>query len=553
MASDAHHRWRQAYEAARLRDADFDTISSAPLESLYSARDIEDTEDDEEIGFPGEYPYTRGIYPSMYRGRLWTFRQFSGFGDAEETNRRYKFLLEQGQTGLSVAFDMPTLMGRDSDDPMSEGEVGRCGAAIDSVADMETLFEGIPLEEITTSMTISGPSPMLFAMWLVVAERQDVAWKALGGTLQTDILKEYIAQKEWIYPPESHLRMTADLMKFCRDETPKYYPLSISGYHIREAGSTAAQELAFTLASGFSHVELGMAHGMTADEVASRLSFFFNSHIDFFEEVAKFRAARRIWAKWMRGRYGGTDERALRLRFHTQTAGCSLTAQQPYNNVVRTAFEALAAVLGGTQSLHTNSLDEVYGLPTEEAAELALRTQQILAHETGVANVIDPLGGSWFVEALTTRAERDAERYFANIDRMGRGSMLEGMLRGIEDGYFQREIAEAAYRYQQLVDRGAKVMVGVNRLVRPPREGEVKILQIGPETERRQIAKLQARRGARDPRLVEAALDELVRTARTEENLIWPLLGCARVECTLGEMVNALKEPFGIYREPASF
>ncbi len=550
MAPDAHHRWRRAYEAARLRDADFDTISSAPLEPLYTARDIED---DRELGFPGEYPYTRGIYPSMYRGRLWTFRQFSGFGDAEETNRRYQFLLEQGQTGLSVAFDMPTLMGRDSDDPVSEGEVGRCGVAIDSVADMETLFAGIPLGEITTSMTISGPSPMIFAMWLVVAERQGVEWKALDGTLQTDILKEYIAQKEWIYPPAPHLRMTADLMKFCRDEAPKYYPLSISGYHIREAGSTAAQELAFTLASGFSHVELGMAHGMTADEVASRLSFFFNSHIDFFEEVAKFRAARRIWARWMRGRYGAADERALRLRFHTQTAGCSLTAQQPYNNVVRTAFEALAAVMGGTQSLHANSLDEVYGLPTEEAAELALRTQQILAHETGVANVIDPLGGSWYVEALTARAEQDAERYLTVIDRMGSGSMLEGMLRGIEDGYFQREIAEAAYRYQQLVDQGAKVMVGVNRLVRPAREGEVKILQIGPETERRQIRKLGARRAGRDPRLVGAALDELVRTARTEENLIWPLIECARVECTLGEMVNALKEPFGVYREPASF
>jgi methylmalonyl-CoA mutase N-terminal domain/subunit len=546
-------RWYRAYKSARLRDADFDTISSAPLDPLYTARDVEDTDSEGRIGFPGEYPYTRGIYPSMYRGRLWTFRQFSGFGDAEETNRRYQFLLEQGQTGLSVAFDMPTLMGRDSDDPLSEGEVGRCGVAIDSVADMEALFAGIPLGEITTSMTISGPSPMIFAMWLVVAERQGVSWKELDGTLQTDILKEYIAQKEWIYPPEPHLRMTADLMRFCRDETPKYYPLSISGYHIREAGSTAAQELAFTLASGFSHVELGVAHGMSVDEVASRLSFFFNSHIDFFEEIAKFRAARRIWARWMRGRYGAMDERALRLRFHTQTAGCSLTAQQPYNNVVRTAFEALAAVLGGTQSLHTNSLDEVYGLPTEEAAELALRTQQILAHETGVPNVIDPLGGSWYVEALTDRAERDAERYFATIDEMGRGSMLEGMLRGIEDGYFQREIAEAAYRYQQLVERGAKAVVGVNRLVRPPREGEIHILQIGPETERRQIAKLRARRAARDPRLVEAALGRLVRAAATEDNLIWPLIECARAECTLGEMVSALEEPFGVYREPAGF
>jgi methylmalonyl-CoA mutase N-terminal domain/subunit len=532
------------------RDADFDTVSSVPVEPIYTPDDIKDLDYDRDLGFPGQFPYTRGIYPTMYRGRLWTFRQFSGFGTAEETNRRYKFLLKHGQTGLSVAFDMPTLMGRDSDDPMSEGEVGKCGVAIDSVADMEILFREIPLGGITTSMTISGPSPMLFAMWLVVAERQGVEWKRLDGTLQTDILKEYIAQKEWIYPPDPHLRMTADLMKFCRDEVPKYHPLSISGYHIREAGSTAVQELAFTLASGFAHVELGMRHGMTADEVAGSLSFFFNSHIDFFEEIAKFRAARRIWSRWMRERYECAQERSLALRFHTQTAGCSLTAQQPYNNVVRTALEALAGVLGGTQSLHTNALDEVLALPTEHAAELALRTQQIIAYETGVANVIDPLGGSYFVEALTSLTEESAEEYFARIDELGDGSILNGMLRGIEDGYFQREIADASYIYQSLVEHGRKIVVGVNEFERPTGEDEIEILSIDPETERGQIKELQARKADRDQKKVDAALRELVRVAGTDENIIPPLIECARLECTLGEMVNALKEPFGVYREP---
>jgi len=532
------------------RDADFDTVSSVPVEPIYTPDDIKDLDYDRDLGFPGQFPYTRGIYPTMYRGRLWTFRQFSGFGTAEETNRRYKFLLKHGQTGLSVAFDMPTLMGRDSDDPMSEGEVGKCGVAIDSVADMEILFREIPLGGITTSMTISGPSPMLFAMWLVVAERQGVEWKRLDGTLQTDILKEYIAQKEWIYPPDPHLRMTADLMKFCRDEVPKYHPLSISGYHIREAGSTAVQELAFTLASGFAHVELGMRHGMTADEVAGSLSFFFNSHIDFFEEIAKFRAARRIWSRWMRERYECAQERSLALRFHTQTAGCSLTAQQPYNNVVRTALEALAGVLGGTQSLHTNALDEVLALPTEHAAELALRTQQIIAYETGVASVIDPLGGSYFVEALTSLTEESAEEYFARIDELGDGSILNGMLRGIEDGYFQREIADASYIYQSLVEHGRKIVVGVNEFERPTGEDEIEILSIDPETERGQIKELQARKADRDQKKVDAALRELVRVAGTDENIIPPLIECARLECTLGEMVNALKEPFGVYREP---
>jgi methylmalonyl-CoA mutase N-terminal domain/subunit len=546
-------RWREASESGRSRDADFDTVSSVPVEPLYTPDDVKDLDYDRDLSYPGQYPYTRGVYPSMYRGRLWTFRQFSGFGSAEETNRRYKFLIEQGQTGLSVAFDMPTLMGRDSDDPMSEGEVGKCGVAVDTVSDMELLFNEIPLGDTTTSMTISGPAAMIFAMWLVVAERQGVAWKDLDGTLQTDILKEYIAQKEWIYPPQPHLRITADLMKFCAKEVPNYHPLSISGYHIREAGSTAVQELAFTLASGFAHVELGTRNGMSADDVASRLSFFFNSHIDFFEEIAKFRAARRIWAKWMKNRYGCTQERSLLMRFHTQTAGCSLTAQQPYNNVVRTAYEALAAVLGGTQSLHTNSLDEVLALPTEEAAEIALRTQQVIAYETGAANVIDPLGGSYFVEDLTNKTEEAAEQYFAKIDEMGDGSILDGMLKGIEDGYFQGEMADAAYVYQNLLDRKRKFMVGVNIFERPAREGEIETLIIGAETERKQVKDLQSRKADRDEKRAEAALAELVRVANSDENIIRPMIECSRAECTLGEMVNALKEPFGVYREPPMF
>jgi methylmalonyl-CoA mutase N-terminal domain/subunit len=553
MDLEAFERWRRASDEGRVRDADFDTLSSEPLEPLYTPADLKDHEYDRDLGYPGSYPYTRGAYPTMYRGRLWTFRQFSGFGNATETNHRYKFLLERGQTGLSVAFDMPTLMGRDSDDPQSEGEVGRCGVAVDSVADMETLFDGIPLSEITTSMTISGPAAMIFAMWLVVAERQGVAWQELQGTLQTDILKEYIAQKEWVYPPEPHLRLTADLMAFCRDEAPRYHPVSISGYHIREAGSTAAQELAFTLASGFAHVELGVAHGMSPDEVAIRLSFFFNSHIDFFEEIAKFRAARRIWARWMRDRYRATDERSLRLRFHTQTAGCSLTAQQPYNNVVRTAYEALAAVLGGTQSLHTNSLDEVLALPTEEAAELALRTQQILGYETGAANVIDPLGGSYFVEALTDRIESQAERYFARIDEMGEGSILAGMLQGIEDGFFQAEIADAAYRSQRLFEEGRKVVVGVNRFQRPPRANEISVLTIPPGTESEQVEAIRRRKDAREPKAVENSMLALEAAASRDDNLMPLLIDCARAECTLGEMVNALKRVFGVYRESPAF
>src|SRR5437870_1952220 len=479
-------RWRGRYRKAGERDADFHTLSGEPLEPLYTPEDVPDLDYERDLGYPGRYPFTRGVYPTMYRGRLWTMRQFAGFGSPAETNARYKFLLKQGQGGMSVAFDMPTLMGRDSDDPRSEGEVGRCGVATDSLADFETLFDDIPLGDITTSMTISGPATVLFAFFLATAERQGVPWGTLDGTLQTDILKEYIAQKEWIFPPRPHLRLIGDLIEFCEREVPKFSPVSVSGYHIREAGSTAQQELAFTLADGFSYVELGMLRGLDVDEFSQGLSFFFNAHIDFFEEIAKYRAARRIWARWLRDRYGAKDERSWRLRFHTQTAGCSLTAQQPENNIVRTAVEALAAVLGGTQSLHTNALDEVLALPTERAAQIALRTQQIVAYETGVARVIDPLGGSYFVEHLTDRMEEAAEEYFDRIKDMGRGSMLEGMLVGIERGYFQGEIADAAYREQSLYEKGRLIKVGVNEFV-DPNDRPIDVLVIPPETEARQV------------------------------------------------------------------
>jgi methylmalonyl-CoA mutase N-terminal domain/subunit len=505
-----------------------------------------------DLGYPGHAPMTRGVYHTMYRGRLWTMRQFAGFGTPEETNARYKFLLEHGQGGLSVAFDMPTLMGRDSDDPRSEGEVGRCGVATDSLQDFEALFGGIPLGDISTSMTISGPAAILFAFFLAAAERQGVPWSALDGTLQTDILKEYIAQKEWLFPPRPHLRLIGDLIAFCAVEVPKFHPISVSGYHIREAGSTAVQELAFTLADGFGYVELGQRRGLDVDAFSQGLSFFFNAHIDFFEEIAKYRAARRIWARWLRERYGARDERSLRLRFHTQTAGCSLTAQQPENNIVRTALEALAAVLGGTQSLHTNALDEVLALPTEHAAQIALRTQQVIAHETGAANVIDPLGGSYFVEALTDEVERQAEAYFARIDEMGQGSMLEGMLVGIERGYFQSEIAEAAFREQARYEKGRLIKVGVNEFVSPEEE-ELEILQIPAETEARQVDALRQVRARRDARGVEAALDLLRAAAATDENLIPLLIDCARASCTEGEIVSALQDVFGTYTEAPRF
>jgi methylmalonyl-CoA mutase, N-terminal domain len=545
--------WRQKYRQADERDADFETISGEPIEPLYTAEDIEDLDYERHLGYPGEYPFTRGVYPSMYRGRLWTMRQFAGFGSPEQTNERYKYLLRHGQGGLSVAFDMPTLMGRDSDDPRCEGEVGRCGVATDSLADFETLFRGIPLSDITTSMTISGPAAILFAFFLATAEEQGVDWKLLDGTLQTDILKEYIAQKEWIFPPRPHLRIIGDLIEFCATEVPKWHPISVSGYHIREAGSTAVQELAFTLADGFSYVELGQQRGLDIDRFSQGLSFFFNAHIDFFEEIAKFRAARRIWARWLKGRYGAKEPDAWRLRFHTQTAGCSLTAQQPENNIVRTAIEALAGVLGGTQSLHTNALDEVLALPTEKAAQIALRTQQVIAHETGVTNTIDPLGGSYFVEALTNKTEEQAEEYFARIDEMGKGSILEGMLVGIERGFFQSEIADAAFREQERYEKGRLVRVGVNEFV-DEHEQPIDVLKIGPEIEQSQIQAVQRMRSRRDEDAAQQALDSLRAAAKDEsENIMPPLIDCARKYCTEGEIVDALREVFGEYVETPRF
>ena len=549
MEDDPKKRWKEAYDEAKLRDdVDFDTLSSTPLDPLYSPDDV-----DPRIGMPGEYPYTRGIYGSGYRGRLWTMRQFSGFGSPKQTNERYKYLLEHGQTGLSVAFDMPTLMGRDSDDPLSEGEVGRCGVAVDSLADMEILFADIDIEAITTSMTISGPAPMLFALYVAAAEKQGCDVSKLDGTCQTDILKEYIAQKEWLFPPEPHLRLTADMMEFCISEVPKYHPLSISGYHIREAGSTAVQELAFTIASGFAHVELGLRRGLDVDDFAPGLSFFFNSHIDFFEEIAKFRAARRIWARWMKERYKAVKPRSWMLKFHTQTAGVSLTAQQPYNNVIRTTTEALAAVLGGTQSLHTNSLDEVLGLPTEEAVEIALRTQQVIAYETGAVNVIDPLGGSWFIEALTDRIEAEAEDYFSVIEEMGDGSILDGMLAGIERAYFQKDMADAAFHYQRLLEQGKKVVISVNRFThtkQPPPE----VLLIGPEIEERQTKAVAEVRANRDQSRADEAVAALKEMASGDgTNSIPVLIDAAKAYVTLGEMVGALKDVWGTYSEPPAF
>jgi methylmalonyl-CoA mutase N-terminal domain/subunit len=545
-------RWQRRYQAAGERDADFTTLSGEPNPPLVSPLDHPDRDEAAAIGFPGEYPYTRGIHATMYRGRPWTIRQFSGFGNARETNARYRYLIAQGGGGLSVAFDMPTLMGRDSDDPRSLGEVGHCGVAVDSAADMEILFDGMPLERITTSMTISGPAPMLFAMYLVAAERQGADIGKLDGTLQTDILKEYIAQKEWLFPPEPHLRLIADLLEFCAAEVPKYHPISVSGYHIREAGATAAQELAFTLADGLAYIELAKRRGLDAETVAAQLSFFFDAHIDFFEEIAKFRAARRIWARWLRDRYGLRDERALRLKFHTQTAGVSLTAQQPDNNVVRTALEALSAVLGGTQSLHTNALDEVYALPTERAAAIALRTQQVIAEETGATSVIDPLGGSWYVEHLTDLLEQRAEEIFARVEAFGDGSMLDGVLAGIERGWFQQQMADAAFTYQRALEKGEKVIVGVNKYVTDD-DHPLEILRIPAEVERAKREQLAKRRAARDQATVDAALDDLRRAATTSENLIPLLVAAARAEATEGEMVAALKQVWGDYTEPPQF
>jgi methylmalonyl-CoA mutase, N-terminal domain len=551
-------RWQQRYDGARKREADFTTLSGMPVQPVYGPPAGIDYPGFERIGWPGEYPYTRGLYPTGYRGRTWTIRQFSGFGNARQTNERYRMLLGAGGGGLSVAFDMPTLMGRDSDEPQALGEVGHCGVAIDSAADMDVLFDGIDLGAVTTSMTISGPAVPIFCMYLVAAERQGADLSTLDGTLQTDIFKEYIAQKEWLFPPEPHVRLIGDLMEYTTAEIPRYKPLSVSGYHIREAGSTAAQELAYTLADGFAYVELGQSRGLDVNAFAPGLSFFFDSHIDFFEEIAKFRAARRIWSRWLREVYGATDERALWLRFHTQTAGVSLTAQQPVNNVVRTAVEALAAVLGGTNSLHTNALDETLALPTDEAAEIALRTQQVLMAETGVTNVADPLGGSWYVEALTDQLEAEAEEIFARIKSMAGaapypiGEMTSGILRGIEDGWFMAEIADAAFAYQQALEKGDKKIVGVNCHTQTVSR-ELEILRISHEVELEQKRLLGERRQRRDQAAVETALARMVEVAHTGDNMIPAMLDAARAEATLGEICGALREQWGSYREPARF
>ncbi|MBA2738254.1 MAG: methylmalonyl-CoA mutase [Nocardioidaceae bacterium] len=550
-------RWQRRYDAAlaegRVRDADFTTVSGLEVEPVYGPDDEQAYPGFERIGWPGEFPFTRGLYATGYRGRPWTIRQFAGFGNARQTNERYRTILAQGGGGLSVAFDMPTLMGRDSDDTMALGEVGHCGVAIDSVADMEVLFHDIALDQVTTSMTISGPAVPIFCMYVVAAERQGADVSSLDGTLQTDIFKEYIAQKEWLFGPEPHLRLIGDLMQWCAAEIPRYKPLSVSGYHIREAGSTAAQELAYTLADGFAYVELGISRGLDVDDFAPGLSFFFDAHVDFFEEIAKFRAARRIWARWLRDTYGATTERAQWLRFHTQTAGVSLTAQQPYNNVVRTAVEALSAVLGGTNSLHTNALDETLALPSERAAEIALRTQQVLLEETGVVNVADPLGGSWYVEALTDRIEAEAEEIFARIRGLAGGStMTAGILRGIEDGWFMAEIAEAAFAYQVALEKGDKRIVGVTGHTESVTH-ELEIMRVSHDVETDQVAALQARRAARDETAVERTIEALVAASRTEANLVPPMLDAVRAEATLGEICNALRGEWGQYREPARF
>jgi methylmalonyl-CoA mutase N-terminal domain/subunit len=538
--------WRAAAAALPTRtDTDFTSVSGRLVAPVYTALDLP-PDVLTATGLPGEYPFTRGIHPTMYRGRLWTMRQFAGFGTAEDTNERYKFLLERGQTGLSVAFDFPTLMGYDSDHPRSEGEVGKCGVAVSSLADMETLFDGIPLDQVSTSMTINGPAAMLFCFYVAAAERQGVPIAQLQGTIQNDILKEYMAQHAWIFPAEPALKIIVDLFEWAAEHTPKWNTISISGYHIREAGATAAQELAFTLANGFCYVEHGLARGLDVDRFAPRLSFFWDVHNDFFEEIAKLRAARRIWARHMRERYGAKDPRSWRMRFHCQTAGVTLTAQQPHNNVVRVAYQALAAVLGGTQSLHTNALDETLALPTEESVRIALRTQQIIAYETGVPNVADPLGGSYYVEALTDGLEREAEGLFAEIEAQG------GVVRAIESGWFQRQIAASSARFQAEVEADRRTVVGVNDFVEEA-EAPVEILKVGDAAEQTQRERLARVRAERDQALVECRLEELRRAARNDQNIIPAMLDCARAYCTLFEIRHVLEETYGSYREPVFF
>jgi methylmalonyl-CoA mutase N-terminal domain/subunit len=538
---------RELYEAAPERQGElFSTISGLENEPLYTPERVE-LDYDRDLGYPGAYPFTRGVYPSMYRGRLWTMRQFAGFGTAAETNERFRYLLEHGQTGLSTAFDMPTLMGYDSDHARSLGEVGREGVAIDSLADAETLFDGIPLGEVSTSMTINGPAAMLLAFYVCVAEQQGVERSELRGTIQTDILKEYIAQKEWIFPPEPSMRLVTDMVEFCARELPRWHPISISGYHIREAGSNAAQELAFTLANGFAYVDAAIERGLDVDGFAPRLSFFFNAHLDFFEEIAKYRAARRIWARELRERYRAKNPRSWLMRFHTQTAGVSLTAQQPEVNIVRTALEALAAVLGGTQSLHTNSFDEALALPTEDAVRIALRTQQVIAHETGVVNTIDPLGGSYYLEDLTNRLEAEAYDYFSRIEKLG------GVIPAIEENFQQREIAEASFRYQAEVESKQRIVVGVNRY-QLEQEGEIELLRVDPALEQQQIERVQGVRARRDSAAVERSLAALKEASRREDVNLMPLLiEASRAYVTMGEMCDALRETWGTWRETPVF
>ncbi|HEX8260278.1 MAG TPA: methylmalonyl-CoA mutase family protein [Rubrobacteraceae bacterium] len=539
---NARDRWKEAYAKMNERDdVEFSTMSGIPIKPLYTPEDVEG-DFEEKIGYPGEYPYTRGVYPNMYRGRLWTIRQFAGFGSAKETNERFKYLLEQGQNGLSVAFDMPTLMGLDSDSEFSLGEVGTEGVAVDSLEDMEQLFEGIPMGEITTSMTINAPAHVLLAMYVVAGEKQGVPPEKLAGTNQNDILKEYIAQKEWIFPPEPSMQVFKDMLVYATEHMPKWNTVSISGYHIREAGSTAAQELAFTLSDGFAYVEAGVEAGLDVDDFAPRLSFFFNSHIDFFEEIAKFRAARRIWATVMKEKYGAKDERSLKMRFHTQTAGVSLTAQEPLNNAARTAFEALAAVLGGTQSLHTNSFDEALALPTEQAVRIAVRTQQIAALETGAANTIDPLGGSYFVEALTDELERQAYEYFEQIDDMG------GVVKAIENGFQMGEIAEASARYQREIEEQKRYIVNVN-VHEPQEESDVETHAVSQEVSEAQVKRLKELKERRDNEQVEKCLKAIKKAAEVGENTMYPTLEAVRAYATVQEICDAMKEVYGSYRE----
>ncbi len=539
--------WDEQYKKTNTLNKKFMTISSEDVAPLYTPLDIEKLDFEKNINFPGEFPFTRGVYNSMYRSRLWTMRQFSGMGNASQTNERYHYLLKHGQTGLSVAFDLPTLMGYDSDHCRSLGEVGKCGVAVDSLDDMETIFSGISLDKISTSMTINAPASILFAMYLAVAEKQDIPFERLTGTIQNDILKEYIAQKEWIYPPEPSMRLITDTMEFCCNHVPKWNTISISGYHIREAGSTASQELAFTLADGFAYVEAGMKAGLAVDDFAPRLSFFFNSHLDFFEEIAKFRAARRIWARRMKDRYNAKKKSSLLLRFHTQTAGCSLTAQQPENNIIRTAFEALAGVLGGTQSLHTNSMDETLALPSDYAAKVALRTQQLIAYETGVANTIDPLAGSYFIESLTNKLENEAETYFDEIEKRG------GVLKCIEIGFFQKEIANAAYRYQREIEKKDRIIVGINEFIEDDNDINIPILQIDENIETEQQNRLKKLKENRDNDKVQRSLNELKRGAIENKNTVPAILDCVRCYTTEGEIVDVLREVFGEYQESPFF